>query len=376
MAFFNGLLDYLTMAGCSELTDLSPLRSMDSLTHLTLSPEAKDFAFLRSFPKLERLSYREDPNNHFLPDQTVAEFWQDVEDLPSLSFLRNAGYKPIKVGGGWELNLSGSRVKDLSFVRGTPITLLHLGDSELSDLTPLKGMPIKELWLYRSKVVDLSPLIGMPLEHLNVHSTNVRDISALRGLPLTNLRLNSCDQLEDVSALREIKTLKELTLPLAATDFEFLRTLPNLERLSFWESSNGAVDKSAVDFWKRHDQLKLNALNASVIKRSLPKDILTAEEAKNRLGEKIIVKIKVASSTLTRTSKWYYLNSCDDFKDPDNFCVAIVDASPDRIQQLGLPSQADEMQGRTVVAQGKCGLSFGSPRVVVDASDCIWIVED
>lgn len=369
-------LNYLTIADCSELTNIAPLKSMHSLSCLTLPPKAKDFEFLRSFPKLERLSYREDPNNRYLPDQTAEEFWKDVDDLPSLDFLRSAGYKPNKVNGGWELNLSGSAVKDLAFLRGTPITQLRLADTEVSDLTPLKGMPIKALWLYRSKVVDLSPLSGMPLDHLNIHSTNVCDISALRGLPLTNLRLGSCDQLKDVSTLQELRTLKELTLPLTATDFEFLRTLPNLERLSFWEGSNGTVDKSVAEFWKRHDQLKLNALNDSVLKRSLPTEILTTEEARKRPGEKVVVKIKVASSVLSRASKWYYLNSCEDFKDPDNFCIAILDASPDRLQQLGLPSQPAEMRGRTVVARGKYGFALGSPRVVVEESDMIWIVED
>ncbi|MBI3409662.1 MAG: protein kinase [Planctomycetes bacterium] len=70
-------LTYLRLNQCTEITDLSPLADIKTLTNLTLPPGAKDFEFLRAFPKLERLSYEEDPSNSYRPDKTAAEFWQE-----------------------------------------------------------------------------------------------------------------------------------------------------------------------------------------------------------------------------------------------------------------------------------------------------------
>ena len=46
---------------------------------MDLPPNAMDIEFLRTFPKLERISFRETPNNHILPTQTAAEFWQEYD---------------------------------------------------------------------------------------------------------------------------------------------------------------------------------------------------------------------------------------------------------------------------------------------------------
>jgi hypothetical protein len=51
------------------------------LPHLgkTLSPaQAKDFDFLRTFPKLERLSFTEDSTTQ-MPDRTAAKFWEEYD---------------------------------------------------------------------------------------------------------------------------------------------------------------------------------------------------------------------------------------------------------------------------------------------------------
>ena len=42
-----------------NLTDLSPLADAKELMAVTLPPNAKNFEFLRSFPKLERISFQE-----------------------------------------------------------------------------------------------------------------------------------------------------------------------------------------------------------------------------------------------------------------------------------------------------------------------------
>jgi hypothetical protein len=71
-------LIYLRTHGCTELADLSPLASCKTLTNLTLPSDAKNIEFLRTFPKLKRISYRDDGTG---PDKTAAQFWTEY-DMP------------------------------------------------------------------------------------------------------------------------------------------------------------------------------------------------------------------------------------------------------------------------------------------------------
>jgi hypothetical protein len=70
-------LTQLKLGGCPELTDLSPLAASQALQSLVLPPNAKGFEFLRTFSKLERLSFQEDASNDYRPDKTAAEFWRE-----------------------------------------------------------------------------------------------------------------------------------------------------------------------------------------------------------------------------------------------------------------------------------------------------------
>jgi serine/threonine protein kinase/Leucine-rich repeat (LRR) protein len=66
-------------SNCTSLTDVSPLAESMNLQTVTLPPNAKNFEFLRDFPKLQRLSFTEDPKNGYRPDKTAAEFWQEQD---------------------------------------------------------------------------------------------------------------------------------------------------------------------------------------------------------------------------------------------------------------------------------------------------------
>jgi Leucine-rich repeat (LRR) protein len=73
-------------------------------------------------------------------------------------------------------------------------------------------------------------------------------------MPLTTLRLHGCDELTDLAPIAEAKSLISITLPPKATEFEFLRAFPKLQRIGFAETSYGNPDKTAVDFWKDNDE--------------------------------------------------------------------------------------------------------------------------
>jgi hypothetical protein len=64
---------------CKLLTDISPLKQCPSLRLVTLPPEARDIEFLRSFSKIERLSYTENDRNGWRPSQAAAEFWKEYD---------------------------------------------------------------------------------------------------------------------------------------------------------------------------------------------------------------------------------------------------------------------------------------------------------
>ncbi len=72
-------LTSLLLINCRKLTDLSSLAECRELTTLTLPPNAKDVEFLRTLPKIERLSFQEAPKKTDRPDKSVAEFWKEYD---------------------------------------------------------------------------------------------------------------------------------------------------------------------------------------------------------------------------------------------------------------------------------------------------------
>jgi hypothetical protein len=159
--------------------------------------------------------------------------------------------------GTWDVRLDRTAITDLGVLRGAPISALDVGNTAVTDLTPLRGMPLKLLWLYNTKVADLSPLEGMKLETFHASSTLISDISVLRGMPLRRARLLGCTKLTDLSPLAEAKELTELTIPEGAKNFQFLRSFPKLERLSYWEANTSGwrpPSKTAAEFWEEYDE--------------------------------------------------------------------------------------------------------------------------
>jgi serine/threonine protein kinase/tetratricopeptide (TPR) repeat protein len=72
-------LTLLGLSGCTNLTDLSPLKDCRKITMLTLPPNAGDIEFLRSLPQLKRLGYEPDPLDTSRPNKTAAEFWKEYD---------------------------------------------------------------------------------------------------------------------------------------------------------------------------------------------------------------------------------------------------------------------------------------------------------
>jgi hypothetical protein len=108
-----------------------------------------------------------------------------------------------------ELECWKSNVKDLSPLRGAPLTSLDVAWTPLEDLTPL--LPDTDLaWLHcdNTPVTDLSPLRGKPLTELHCHNTGVTDLSPLEGMPLRNLRCNPGVARNGTAVLRSLHDLR------------------------------------------------------------------------------------------------------------------------------------------------------------------------
>ncbi|NLF17258.1 MAG: hypothetical protein GX595_08370, partial [Lentisphaerae bacterium] len=122
------------------------------------------------------------------------------------------------------LDLAGTAVTDLSPLQGMPLLELTLDSLPACDLTSLQGLALEYLSINGTEVTDLTPLRGMPLRYLNANSMEVRDLSPLQGMPLAELYLNTA-VISDLSPLRGAP-LKTLDIRCLAPDLSVLGTLP------------------------------------------------------------------------------------------------------------------------------------------------------
>jgi Leucine-rich repeat (LRR) protein len=266
----------------TPVTDITILQNIPSLKRLMLPEKVDNVEALRKLPNLQHISFFWDAKAR-VPSMTAAEFWKSFDAHNRwMTRLRDAGIKvkamkPLD-DGTCEVNLEGSTIKDLTVLSGAPISILRLGGTPVSDLSPLRGMALRKLYLQNTMVTDLSPLKGMRLESLHVSGTNVTDlsplkgmrleslnlsgtkvadISVLRGMPLLFLRMHQCPNIVDLSPLKSCTTLQRLTLPTHVKNFEFLRTFPKLDVLSYTEDlPTPGPEQAAAKFWQEYDAKK------------------------------------------------------------------------------------------------------------------------
>ena len=174
--------------------------------------------------------------------------------------LTNAGWKfksEKQNDGTWEVDLDDQPIMDVSMLHGASISRLTLMHTQVSDLAPLHGLSLTWLRLAGTKVSDLCPLQGMPLESLQISGTPVSDLTPLLGMPLKTLIMTSCTEITNLTPIEGITTLRSVILPPNAKNFEFLRGMTNLARISFkYDPSTKGSAQSAADFWKEFDQSK------------------------------------------------------------------------------------------------------------------------
>ena len=106
------------------------------------------------------------------------------------------------------LELGGTKVSDLSLLKGMRLTKFTCWRTGVTDLSPLKGMPLELLWIDHTQISNLSPLQGMPLTHLSLYSTEVSDLSPLRGMKLIEVWFTPKNITKGLNVFRSMKSLK------------------------------------------------------------------------------------------------------------------------------------------------------------------------
>jgi eukaryotic-like serine/threonine-protein kinase len=140
----------------------------------------------------------------------LVEYWLEcLKDLPVSSEVPLEKRLLLRDDGRLGLDLSGTKVNDLSALSEAPLAFLNLLDcKELSDLTPIASLALVGLNLSGTGVTDLSPLREMhSLEKLFLNDTLVSDLSPLSLLKLTELAFQTCP-IRDLEPIRKMPLTK------------------------------------------------------------------------------------------------------------------------------------------------------------------------
>lgn len=211
-------LTVLSLAGCSSVSDLSPLTDFN-LTYLSLKNCARitDTTLIKRFHLLNKLNL------------TGCTGIRDIAAIKSLQYLQTLLLRDC-IG-----------IRDLGDMKGL-VSLRQLslsGCTAISDITALKDLQgLQELDLNDCtalrEITELKDL--QSLQRLDLGGcTAISDITALKGLQsLQRLDLSDCTAISDITALKDLQSLQELHLTrcTAISDITVLKDLRNLQELN------------------------------------------------------------------------------------------------------------------------------------------------
>ncbi len=192
-----------------------------------------------------------------------------VKDNPALKNGFNKSYK-LSDGQLTVMLENNPGLKDISGLKGLPITTLALNNTKVKDIRPLQGMPLDDLGLWNCPVDDIRPLRDMPLTVLSLNKTqitdikdlrgmqliwldlsytNVDDIAVLRGMPIQKIKLEDCRKLRNISPLADCRDLSAILIPPSPKSISFLKELPNVRYIgTTWKEE----EMKAPDFWRKY----------------------------------------------------------------------------------------------------------------------------
>ncbi|MEI7591578.1 MAG: hypothetical protein WCJ49_09790, partial [Deltaproteobacteria bacterium] len=146
----------------TDVISLDPLSGMATLANLSLSScPVTDFHPTASLPALRSL-------------KCASVNLETLDFIPSIPKLKS-------------LAISNNRIRDLSPLKGLPLSELYANNTLVTTLDPLAGMPLRRLFVGGNHIPDLTPLAGMPLRSLGLGDNKIKTLMPLEGMQLLNL---------------------------------------------------------------------------------------------------------------------------------------------------------------------------------------------
>jgi serine/threonine protein kinase/Leucine-rich repeat (LRR) protein len=255
----------------SPLRGLGWLKDIQTLERLVLPSNFRNFAdddlqaiaALRNHPRLAFIQADSTSSNesysswHLLQvSQPKEVFWRDWDrEQAFLPAIRATGFDftlQKLPDDTYYLRLESQPLRDLSILKGAPISGLWIGATKVTDLSPIADLPLRSLGIWSTEVTDISPLRNMRLEELSLGTGAVDDLTPLADMPLRKLYMHQCKEVGDLTPLFSISTLQSLTIPVTAQNIESLRNLKNLKWLGFSGDSRASASSTPVElFWER-----------------------------------------------------------------------------------------------------------------------------
>ncbi len=271
-----------------KITDLSGLEHCINLSRLSLvNQNVTNLEPLRNLTQLEYIDLRNNGNGE--------NVIKDISPLENLVNLRHLNLNQSKIENSAylsgmhkmeHLELMGTKISNIDFAANMP--LLYYADLSLNniqDIQPLENCK-SLVYLYLS---------ASPRSFWQTDSKKgIEDISALRNMRhLRELSLSNHD-IQDIYPLSYLRKLEVLELQNnQINDFEAVFTLPKLER--FWANNNPRSLSNqpenlaaAKHFYAKLDKAALQAEDLAVIE-----DLLAAEEnISNHFREETLQKLR------------------------------------------------------------------------------------
>jgi serine/threonine protein kinase len=198
-------------------TEIFTGRAADDAVYLVdiHSPSATDLTPLRALPKLQHVSIQ--------PPYNVARI---AGKLPNLSTLAGASFA--------RLQLRNMPIDSMAPLRDLPrLEALEIHDLPVEDLTPLAGLKLREFHMGNTRVRDLGPLRNQPIQILALGPTAVTDFSPLASLPLERVFINLPREAQQpvFEVLRKVPTLQQVNGMPAGTLWKALDRRANQKAL-------------------------------------------------------------------------------------------------------------------------------------------------
>ena len=115
-----------------------------------------------------------------------------LQSLPSMREKLEEEWPGIVVdlrmdNDGLTLDISNRGIRDLSPLRGLPLTTVYCSDNRIASLEPLRGMQLVTLNCANNVLNSLEPLQGMPLQTLICENCLIESLDPLKGMRLSML---------------------------------------------------------------------------------------------------------------------------------------------------------------------------------------------